>query len=197
MPVWCAQTWAQWRWHGRMIQDACTGAAVALSAQWTWALPQIPHRPAGWRHVTLHPPRPDKSWVCSAVCAAPRGPGPLLHSQRAWMEAGRLRGRDTGRRCVVTQRRNVWGRCRFIHACGFLLFDGHPGDFYFDSEWISGRICVRTSAPVMTHDCRLDTSEEMNAESVQTTAIEFLYEFTVENDLIYSFSALTGTWWRF
>lgn len=124
MPVRCAQTWAQWRWHGRMIQDACTGAAVALSAQWTWALPQIPHRPAGWRHVTLHPPRPDKSWVCSAVCAAPRGPGPLLHSQRAWMEAGRLRGRDTGRRCVVTQRRNVWGWCRFIHACGFLLFDG-------------------------------------------------------------------------
>lgn len=122
MPVWCAQTWAQWRWHGRMIQDACTGAAVALGAQWTWALPQIPHRPAGWRHVTLHPPGPDKSWVCSAVCAAPRGPGPLLHSQRAWMEAGRLRGRDTGRRCVVTQRRNVWGRCRFIHACGFFAF---------------------------------------------------------------------------
>lgn len=195
MPVWCAQTWAQWRWHGRMIQDACTGAAAALSAQWTWALPQIPHRPAGWRHVTLHPPGQTKVGFAQQFCSALGGWARFsIHKEPEWKRGGR--GAVTQAAGVLWHSGGMFG-VMSLHSCLRLFAFRRPGDFYFDCEWISGGICVHASAPVMTRDCRLDTSEEMNAESVQTTAIEFLYEFTVENYIIYSFSAFTGTWWRF
>lgn len=60
--------------------------------------------------------RPDKSCLCSAVLQRRGWTCGSIHKEAEWK-------RDTGRRCVVTWQRNVWGWRRFIHACGILLFD--------------------------------------------------------------------------
>lgn len=142
MPVWCAQTWAQWRWHGRMIQDACAGAAAALSAQWTWALPQIPHRPAGWRHVTLHPPGQTKVGFAQQFCSA-SGAGPAPPFTKSLNGSGAAAEPwhrpqvccDTAAECL--------GWCRFIHACGFLLFDAQVTFILILSESVAESACTR------------------------------------------------------
>lgn len=108
VPVGCAQTWGT-------MEVTRHDDPGRVHAQWTWALPQTPHRPAGWRHVTLQPPGQTKVAFAQQFCSAGAGPAPFTK---------RLNGsRDTGRRCVVTRQRNVWGWRRFIHACGILLFD--------------------------------------------------------------------------